>query len=87
MNAVAGFVSVCIGIWVVIQTRKWFFESDEDFWKSSGSAGTFFQEARRSSKYLRYLDNKGNQLTFITWLMTGLLSTLLSYALLNLLFP
>ena len=86
MNAVTGFVSVCIGIWVVIQTRKWFFESDEDFWKSFGiDFGSGFVLGRRKS-YMKNLHDNGGQSTVIAWLMTGLLSSLLSYAFLNLLF-
>ena len=85
MNIIAGVVSVGVGICVLIQARKWFFGSNENFWKSFGS-GFDPSIFPRNRDYQKYYDDKKGQLTIITWLMTGTLSSLLSYALLNLLF-
>ena len=86
MNAVAGVISVGIGICVVMWTRRWFFGSDENFWNAFGSKFEPYVFPGDHEKYQRYWNDKVRQLTVITWLMMGLLSTLLSYVLISLLF-
>lgn len=86
MNIIAGFVSVFIGILVLIRARKSFFGSEENFWKSFGNNFDPVIFPKDHKKHQRYGNNNEGQLTVITWLMTGTLSTLLAYALLNLLF-
>lgn len=86
MNVVAGLVSVAIGILVTILTRRWFFGSDENFWKSFGNDFDSGFVLGRPKRYMKYLHDNGGQSTVVAWLTTGTLSTLLSYAMLSLLF-
>ena len=86
MSPIAVLISAVIGILVMIQSRKWFFGSDEDFWKGFGSKFDPEVFPRSNRNYQKYLNDKDGQLTVITWLMTGTLSALLAYALFNLLF-
>jgi len=85
MKILISLVSMAIGVWVLHQTRKWFFESDKDFWESFGDGRTPDLFSMSRGKYLD-LDGKGGKLRIITWLMIGVLGCLLGYVLLNILF-
>ena len=86
MNIFIGLISLAVGVWVLIKTRLWFFESDEEYWNSLGDGFNPHLFSRRFQKrYVQYLSERKGRLEYVSWLMLGIVISLLVYALLNVL--
>ena len=87
MKILIGLVSLGVGQWVVIKTRHWFFESDDEYWNNLGD-GFNPRLTNRSfiRRYVQAVSEKPGRLEYVSWLMMGLVISLLVYAILNMLF-